>query len=817
MYSKITLTLSLVLVFTFVFSQNSSRKTILLDEDWKFTLGEIPNAAAFNNDDSSWETVCVPHDWAISKLFDLNQDMQWVQVKEDGDKEAKLRTGRTGALPIFGVAWYRKNIEIPASDNGKCFFVEFDGVMSQAKIYCNGKYVGEWPYGYSSFSFELTKYLIVGQKNVLAVRLENKPESSRWYSGAGIYRNVRLVTTHPIHIAHWGTYITTPIINEKKGKVSIQTTVINQSQTSEKVELVTDIYNLKGEKVASTRTTKIIIGEDQFIQSLEVNNPVLWDINSPTRYRAISHVFIGKVLIDTYETTFGFRTILFDKDKGFSLNGKNVKLKGVCLHHDLGPLGAAINYRATQRQLEIMKEMGCNAIRTSHNPPSPQLLEICDSIGLMVMVESFDEWKNGKNLNGYNRFFDDWSEKDMVAMIHRDRNHPSVIMWSIGNEIREQEEITGKNKAQFLVDICHREDPTRPTTAGFDRPDGALKNGLTDVVDLVGFNYKPFIYQKVHSDHPNYKIYGSETASTLSSRGVYKFPVKENKNPWYDDYQTSSYDLDYAPWASTPDTEFAMQDECDFSLGEFVWTGFDYLGEPTPYNEGTPAKSSYFGIVDLAGLKKDRFYLYQSRWSTLPVLHLLPHWNWEGKEGDTIPVYCYTNYPKVELFVNGKSVGVKSKSNTGKYEKYRLMWKNVIYQPGEIKAVAYDNKGNVQKTEIIKTAGIPTNIKLTVDRNTIHADGKDLSFVTVEITDKDGNLCPNAQRLLFFKTEGAGILKALCNGDPTDLTSFASNYMKVFNGKLVAIVSSSKSSGEIKLTVSGERLSTKEMIIHSTK
>ena len=689
--------------------------------------------------------------------------------------------------------------------------------MSQAKIYCNGKYVGEWPYGYSSFSFELTKYLIVGQKNVLAVRLENKPESSRWYSGAGIYRNVRLVTTHPIHIAHWGTYITTPIINEKKGKVSIQTTVINQSQTSEKVELVTDIYNLKGEKVASTRTTKIIIGEDQFIQSLEVNNPVLWDINSPTRYRAISHVFIGKVLIDTYETTFGFRTILFDKDKGFSLNGKNVKLKGVCLHHDLGPLGAAINYRATQRQLEIMKEMGCNAIRTSHNPPSPQLLEICDSIGLMVMVESFDEWKNGKNLNGYNRFFDDWSEKDMVAMIHRDRNHPSVIMWSIGNEIREQEEITGKNKAQFLVDICHREDPTRPTTAGFDRPDGALKNGLTDVVDLVGFNYKPFIYQKVHSDHPNYKIYGSETASTLSSRGVYKFPVKENKNPWYDDYQTSSYDLDYAPWASTPDTEFAMQDECDFSLGEFVWTGFDYLGEPTPYNEGTPAKSSYFGIVDLAGLKKDRFYLYQSRWSTLPVLHLLPHWNWEGKEGDTIPVYCYTNYPKVELFVNGKSVGVKSKSNTGKYEKYRLMWKNVIYQPGEIKAVAYDNKGNVQKTEIIKTAGIPTNIKLTVDRNTIHADGKDLSFVTVEITDKDGNLCPNAQRLLFFKTEGAGILKALCNGDPTDLTSFASNYMKVFNGKLVAIVSSSKSSGEIKLTVSGERLSTKEMIIHSTK
>jgi len=817
MHSKIILTITFILSFNTSFAQDNTRKTVLLDEDWKFTLGEIPNAAAINYNDSAWETVCVPHDWAITKPFDLNQDMQWVQVKEDGDKEAKLRTGRTGALPIFGVAWYRKNIQISASDSGKCFFVEFDGAMSQAKIYCNGEYVGEWPYGYSSFSFELTKFLRVGQKNVLAVRLENKPESSRWYSGAGIYRNVRLLTTNPIHVGHWGTYITTPIINEKKGTVSIQTMVLNQSQTSEKVELVTDIYNPKGEKVASSKTFKIVIGEDQFIQSLEVKNPMLWDIHSPVRYRAISQIYIGKVLKDTYETTFGFRTILFDKDKGFFLNGKHVKLQGVCLHHDLGPLGVAVNYRGTQRQLEIMKEMGCNAIRTSHNPPSPELLEICDSIGLMVMDESFDEWKNGKNINGYNRLFDDWAEKDMVAMIHRDRNHPSIIMWSIGNEIREQEEVNGKTKAQFLVDICHREDPTRPTTAAFDRPDAAIKNGLTDVVDLVGFNYKPFIYKKVHSNHPNYKIYGSETASTLSSRGVYKFPVKENKNPWYDDYQTSSYDLDYAPWASTPDTEFAMQDECDFIMGEFVWTGFDYLGEPTPYNEGTPAKSSYFGIVDLAGLKKDRFYLYQSRWSTMPVLHLLPHWNWEGKEGDTIPVFCYTNYPKVELFVNGKSMGAKSKSTIGKYEKYRLVWKDVIYQPGEIKAVAYDNKGNVQKTEIIKTAGTPDNIRLTADRNTIHADGKDLSFVTVEITDKDGNLCPNAQRLLFFKTEGAGILKALCNGDPTDLTSFASNYMKVFNGKLVAIVNSGKSTGEIKLTVSGEKLSTKEIIIQSKK
>jgi len=815
MVRKIIINVVFVFVCICGFSQMNIRSTVLLDNDWMFMLGECKDAPSVNYDDSKWEIVSVPHDWAINKAFDLNQDMQWVKVNEDGDKEARLRTGRTGALPIFGVGWYRKTIEVPVSATGKCFFVEFDGAMSQAKVYFNGKYIGEWPYGYSSFSFDLTKYVRCGQKNLLAVRLENQPESSRWYSGAGIYRNVRFVTTEPIHVAHWGTYITTPVISDKKGTIAIQTRVINQSEKVEKIELVTEIYNQKGEKVTESKQVQSLTGDGIFNQKLTVNNPGLWDIESPYRYRAVSKIFVDKILKDSYETPFGFRSIHFDKEKGFFLNGRHIKLQGVCLHHDLGPLGAAVNYRATQRQLEIMKEMGCNAIRTSHNPPSPELLELCDSLGLVVMVESFDEWKKGKNLNGYNRFFDKWAEKDMEAMIQRDRNHPSVIMWSIGNEIREQDEVDGKLTAQFLTDVCRREDPTRPVTAGFDKPTGALKNGLTDVVDLVGFNYKPWLYKKVHEDHPNYIIYGSETASTLSSRGVYKFPVIENKNPWYDDYQTSSYDLDYAGWASTPDTEFAMQDECKFSLGEFVWTGFDYLGEPTPYNEGTPAKSSYFGIVDLAGLKKDRFYLYQSRWSKTPVLHLLPHWNWEGKEGDTIPVFCYTNYPKVELFVNGKSMGIKEKSTDGKYEKYRLMWKDVVYQPGEIKAVAYNNKGEKVSSEVVKTSGTPANIKLTADRSTIHADGKDLCFVTVEITDKDGNLCPNAQRLLFFKIEGAGTLKALCNGDPTDLTSFASNYMKVFNGKMIAIVSSSKSIGEIKLSVSGERLSTKEIRIQN--
>jgi len=814
MIKKIFLTVFYISIAFYCFSQNEIRKTILLDKDWKFSLGEIKNAPQLNINDSSWETVTVPHDWAIRKPFDLNQDMQWVQVKEDGDTEPKLRTGRTGALPTFGVGWYRKSLEIAESSKGKSIFIEFDGIMSEANIFCNGEYVGEWPYGYSSFSLDLTKFIKFGQMNLLAVRVENKPESSRWYSGAGIYRNVRLVTTNPVHVAHWGTYIVTPEITSEKGIVSIQTKVLSNDQTAQKIELVTEIYNSKGEKVAVNNSFSSFVGEHTFAQSLLVKNPMIWEINSPVRYRVISKVFVNKVLKDSYETAFGFRTIRFDKNKGFFLNDKHLKLQGVCLHHDLGPLGAAVNFRATQRQLEIMKEMGCNAIRTSHNPPSPELLELCDSMGFVVMVESFDEWKIAKNLNGYNRFFEQWAEKDMVSMLQSNRNHPSIIMWSLGNEISEQDDALGKLTAQFMVDICHREDPTRPTTIGFSGYPAKIKNGIADVVDVVGCNYKFNSYKKLHADHPNYILFGSETASTVSSRGVYKFPAKEKKSPWYDGYQTSSYDLEYPDWASTPDTEFEMQDECDFLLGEFVWTGFDYLGEPTPYNEGTPARSSYFGIVDLAGLKKDRFYLYQSHWSKIPVLHLLPHWNWEGKEGDTIPVFCYTNYPKVELFVNGKSLGSKEKSNVGKYDKYRLMWNNVTYQPGEIKAIGYDSKGQIQKIEIIRSAGIPAKIRLTADRSSITADGKDLSFITVEITDKDGNLCPNAQRLLFFKTEGEGSLKALCNGDPTSQTPFSSNYMHTFNGKMVAIINSYNYPGKIKLLVSGEELAMDEIIIN---
>ncbi|MFZ4546156.1 MAG: beta-galactosidase GalB [Bacteroidales bacterium] len=799
----------------------SPRKIILLDEGWKFLFKDVKDAAGNEFNDTNWKTVAVPHDWAIDKPFNMNIDWQVVQVKADGEEKPQLRTGRTGALPCYGVGWYRKSLFIPVQDKGKNITIEFDGAMSNAQIFINGKFVGEWPFGYASFMFDITKYVEFGKENLLAVRLDNKEESSRWYSGAGLYRNVRLITTNPVHVAHWGTYITTPSIKEKKVEISVKTTINNLSGNITKIALLTEIINSRGEKVAENRCEKVVTEQLVFAQTIKVKNPLLWSIETPAIYKAISKVFVNNQLTDTYETSFGIRTIHFDKEKGFFLNGKHVKIKGVCNHHDLGPLGAAVNYRATERQLEILKDMGCNAIRTSHNPPSPELLDLCDKMGFLVMDESFDEWKIGKNKNGYNTLFDKWAEKDLVAMIRRDRNHPSVIIWSIGNEVLELNSMDPKGKeiARFLTQICHREDPTRPTIAGFNNARGAIDNGIADEVYLFGINY-PLIgdmsYAKYHSEKPHYCLLGSETESTVSTRGEYKFPFKEIRSPWpwYFDYQVSSYDCEGPSWASSPDQEFAMQEDCQAVAGQFVWTGFDYLGEPTPYNEGTPARSSYFGIMDLAGLKKDRFYLYQSHWSDKPMLHLLPHWNWPDRVNDTIPVMCYTNYPKAELFVNGKSMGIRVKDKSKTYTRYRLIWENVIYQPGEIKVVAMDNNNNPMAEQVIKTAGEPYQIRLTPDRQSITADGKDLSFITVEVLDKDGNLCPRANILQFFEVKGAGKLKAICNGDPTDQTSFASNYMKTFNGKMVIVVQSTKEAGSISVRSEGSKL--KEGIVNIT-
>jgi beta-galactosidase len=799
-----------------VSAQAQIRNVQLMDTGWRFINTDIGTSTLSQLNDATWQKVTVPHDWAVVQNFDMNIDIQKVQVVEDGEKTTQLRTGRTGALPCFGIGWYRKLLPITKADIGKRIFIEFDGAMSRSKVYLNDKYIGEWPYGYSSFSFELSKFIVFGKDNIISVRLENKPESSRWYSGAGIYRNVRLVKTYTAHISQWGTFITTPIITEKVGEVNIKTTITSDIVSGSNITLVTDLFDAGGNKVGSISSNNKKDGKLLFNQTIKVKQPNLWSVNTPILYSAISKLFVGKEQTDEYKTVFGFRTIRFDKEKGFFLNGQPLKFKGVCLHHDLGPIGAAVNFRATERQLVMMKEMGCNAIRTSHNPPSPELLAICDSLGLMVQVEAFDEWKNGKNANGYGEFFDAWAEKDISAMIRRDRNHPSVIMWSIGNEIREQGMASGKEMARFLTQLCHNLDSTRPVSAGFNNHNGAIKNGLADEVDLVGFNYKPEDYEPKHKLYPNFTIYGSETSSTVSSRGVYKFPVKETKKPWHSDYQVSSYDMECPPWATTPDTEFEKQDDLEFISGEFVWTGFDYLGEPTPYNEGTPARSSYFGMVDLAGIPKDRYYLYQSKWSNKPMLHILPHWTWPDRIGQNVPIYCYTNYPKAELFVNGKSMGIKQKDKSDKYNRYRIFWKDVVYEPGEIKVVAYVANDKPVAEQIIKTSGEPFSIKLTADKNTVKADGKELVFVTVEILDKQGNICPRASNFLFFKVEGAGRLRALCNGDATDQTAFVSSYIKVFNGKMVAVVEPGLDAGEITMLVSGGLLQAQKIKINTS-
>ena len=800
-----------------------AREVVVLDEGWRLQLGNVAGAEAAAFDDASWREVKVPHDWAISGPFDMNIDRQIVQVGADGEKEPQLRTGRTGALPAFGVGWYRKSMEIPASDRGRRISVEFDGAMSNAQVWLNGNYLGEWPYGYTSFQFDLTRFVVFGGKNTLTVRLENKEESSRWYSGAGLYRNVRLVTTDQVHVAHWGTYITTPEIDAARGVVAVRTKVANESGQLQRIELSTKILAVSdpARVIVSEQTAVSFADLHEYTQKLEVPSPGLWSPETPVLYRAISTVSVDGQVRDVYETTFGFRTIRFDANQGFFLNGKHTKIKGVCMHHDLGPIGAAVNWRATQRQLEMLKEMGCNAIRTSHNLPSKELLELCDSMGFLVIDEAFDEWKIGKNKNGYNTLFDQWAEKDMVAMIHRDRNHPSVFIWSIGNEVLELNKMDPKGReiARFLTAICKREDPTRPVTSGFNNAKGAIANGIADEVDIFGINY-PRIgnmsYTKYHAEKPAYCLLGTETASTVSSRGVYKFPVRENKAPWYkEDYQVSSYDLDGPSWFSTPDHEFAMQEDYKAAAGEFVWTGFDYLGEPTPYNEGTPARSSYFGIIDLAGLKKDRFYLYQSHWTDQPMVHLLPHWDWPERLNQEVPVMCYTTLPKAELFVNGKSKGVRTRDKADVFGRYRLVWKDVVYEPGEIRVDALDDAGKVVLTQTHKTPGAPHQVRLTPDRKTIQADGKDLCFITLELLDKAGNPCPRAAMMQFVEVQGAGQLRALCNGDATDQTSFASNYMKTFSGKLVVVVESSKTAGDIVIRTYGSMLKTAVTTIHT--
>jgi beta-galactosidase len=529
-------------------------------------------------------------------------------------------------------------------------------------------------------------------------------------------------------------------------------------------------------------------------------------------------LFQENTLKDTETIRFGVRIIKYSAEKGFELNGKTTKFKGVCLHHDLGPLGAAINKAALRRQLTILKDMGCNAIRSSHNMPSIEQLELCDEMGFLFLAESFDEWKKPKVKNGYNLYFDEWAEKDVVNLVHATRNHPCIVMWSSGNEVPDQWGEAGVKRAKWLQDIFHREDPTRPVTVGMDQVKTTMENGFGAIMDIPGLNYRVNLYEDAYKRFPQGILLGSETASTVSSRGIYKFPVKEYKDKTYDDLQSSSYDLEACNWSNIPEVDFEMQDDKPWVIGEFVWTGFDYLGEPTPYDNYWPSRSSYFGICDLAGLPKDRYYLYRSRWNTEDeTLHILPHWTWPGREGEVTPVFVYTNYNSAELFINGKSQGIQHKNKNSKLERYRLMWMNAKYEPGTIKVVAYDDKGKAVAEKSVSTAGKPYALKLEADRSLIKADGEDLSYVTVSVVDKKGNLCPTATNQLKFSTKGAGKFRAVCNGDATSLEQFHLPTMKTFSGKLVVTLQSSNNAGNIELSVSGKGLKSGKIVIESTR
>ena len=816
---------------TLLAAEAQTRTEQLLERGWRFTREDSADFITPDFDDKAWQEVIVPHDWAIYGPFSIHNDRQNVAITQDGQKEAMEHAGRTGGLPFVGVGWYRLDFEVPTFEEGKRATIIFDGAMSHARVYINGMEVGYWPYGYNSFHFDITPYIKAGEVNTLAVRLENEPESSRWYPGAGLYRNVHLVVTEDAFVPVWGTQLTTPTITKEWAKVELRTKLTTPEDADKAIyRIVTDIVNPAGEVVATNEATLSRYDNTLFEQEFDVADPELWSVDNPALYTAKSKIYAGDTLKDEYSTRFGIRTLEIIPDKGMFINGEPAKFKGVCNHHDLGPLGAAVNDAAIRRQIRIMKDMGCNAIRTSHNMPAPELVEACDEMGMMLMLETFDEWKTPKLANGYHKHFDEWAERDMVNLIHHYRNNPSVVMWCIGNEVPDQgDKMWGPKLSRFLQDICHREDPTRYVTQGMDQPHNVVYNNMAAMMDVAGFNYRPWHYGNSYQALPQQIILGTETASTVSSRGVYKFPVERRSMATYDDHQSSSYDVEHCGWSNLPEDDWMWHEDYDCCIGEFVWTGFDYLGEPTPYYTNWPSHSSLFGIVDLAGLPKDRYYLYRSHWNKdEETLHILPHWTWSGREGEVTPIFVYTNYPSAELFINGVSQGVRTKDTSINLEntwdeasekslkrqsRYRLMWMDTKYEPGTVKVVAYNEAGEAVAEKELKTAGKPHHIELSVDRTTIKADGKDLAFVTVSVVDKYGNLCPAAENLIEFSVSGAGHYRAGANGNSVSLELFHEPRMKTFSGMMTAIVESDDTAGTITLTARSKGLKSAKIMI----
>ncbi|WP_145293622.1 beta-galactosidase GalB [Crateriforma conspicua] len=774
-------------------------------------------------DDSGWKSVDLPHDWAIAGPFMKGWD---VPV-----------TGGMGRLPSPGVAWYRRKLSIPDGDRGKSVFLDVDGAMSYAMVWVNGQLVGGWPFGYSSWRLDLTPYLQPGDDNQLAIRLDNPPHSSRWYPGGGLYRNVWLTTTQPVHVGHWGTFVRTPEVTENAAKIDLKIAIDNDGRQAQQVDVSTQLFELSvdGNKAASPiaefekSRTNVAAGSSVNVESsVALPNPKLWGpppTQTPHRYVAVTTLSADGRLVDTYETRFGIRNLEFDANKGVLVNGEHIPIRGANQHHDLGALGAAFNVRAAERQLELLREMGCNAIRMAHNPPAPELLELTDRMGFLVVDELYDVFARKKTPLDFHLIFSDWHEQDLRSLIQRDRNHPSVILWSTGNELGEQYTgAAGAKLAARMRDITREEDPTRPMTASmnFAKPDMAF----SEPMDVISLNYQgegirnapayshlkgintPPLYPAFHEKYPDRLIISSENAAAVSSRGTYLFPVAEgNSAPVADGVggdpkrqYVSSYELYTAPFGSSADKVFASLEKHPYVGGGFVWSGWDYLGEPTPYYE---ARSSYFGVIDLAGFKKDRFYLYQSHWrQDYPMVHVLPHWTWPDRKGQKTPVHIFTSGDEVELFLNGSSLGRKKKQ---RYE-YRLRWDDVVYEPGELRAVAYKNEKAWAST-VVRTAGEPAGVKITADRKRVHADGRDLSFITARIVDAHGTTVPQANHQLTFRVEGPGHIAATDNGDPTCFVAFPSATRPAFNGLCLAIVRTKNGEpGEIRVTATTKGL-----------
>ena len=804
--AKSSLSVVTLMLLSTAFSYANSRpgKTSSFNKDWSFHLGDVAGAEAPAFDDAQWRKLNLPHDWSIEGEF----------------SETNPSTFSGGALP-GGIGWYRKTFSVPASAKDGSVWIEFDGVYRNGEVWLNGHYLGKRPYGYSSFEYELTPYLNYGaSKNVIAVKVDNSQQpNSRWYSGSGIYRNVWLTMTDKVHVDHWGTYITTPEVSEQAAAVNVRTKLRNQLNSAQAVTLTTILVNAAGATVARAVSKESIPADSvvEINQDLKLDRPSLWSVDRPYLYKAVSVVEAGGKVVDNYQTPFGVRHFKFDRDTGFTLNGVHMKINGVCDHHDLGSLGAAVNTRALERQLEILKGMGVNGIRTSHNPPAPELLELADRMGFIVMDEAFDMWKIQKTKFDYHLDWDEWHKRDLEDMVLRDRNHPCVFMWSIGNEIPEQ---WGNNpeagpRALELAGIVKALDKTRPITSACNNVDAKNPLITSGALDLIGTNYAHRRIGDFLKMFPGKPIIGSETVSSLATRGHYDMPsdqIRRWPTKWDEkftggnsDLTCSAYDNCSAPWGSTQEETLKQYKKYDFFSGQFIWTGFDYIGEPTPYE--FPARSSYFGIVDLAGFPKDTYYLYKSEWTNKPVLHLFPHWNWNA--GQTVDVWAYFNTEEVELFLNGKSLGTKRKAG----DDLHVMWR-VPFEPGVLKAVGRTG-GKVILTDEVRTAGAPAKILLAADRQKINAGGEDLSFITVKVVDKDGVLVPDAANLVKFDLSGPGFIAGVDNGSETSMESFKADHRKAFNGLCLAIIQSKAAAGRITLKATSDGLTGASVVIES--